>query len=365
VSAPVPPSRNIPGQASPIKPVLQAQDGTFIGTVGIGPSPGTVTQTNMIGFGGSGNVKWSVPNDYPQIATADGGVIGGSGITYDANGNANGQLGNMPAQSWIGKGYQVGSVESVAFVPINLATSFWAIYGGNRSSNNTAVQQDPFAQLDTCSDPTFHPPLICPGPEDAIFHAWWNLKSRLSDSATRKHYLDNYVFVNQANGHTAYDRNAFVGYLGLGAGPEFYDGERSTVKLSDAECGGNPGWTVQHLFQTSNNQTVCDVAAATCRLDPKQPQRTFFEPRAISFDSQGVTDANIALEFHEALHGFTQMDDPNLQSFLGCTSGFSDTRDITIYLLQFVGQQPPNGTPMTCKYVEQHKMPGNNNQCVR
>jgi len=74
-----------------ITPVLQAQDGTFVGTVGIGPS-WAAALWNMIGFDGSGNVKWSVPNDSPQIATADGGVIGASGITYDSNGNATGRV---------------------------------------------------------------------------------------------------------------------------------------------------------------------------------------------------------------------------------------------------------------------------------
>jgi len=77
---------NIPGQASPIVPLLQAQDGSFFGTVGTGPQPGQITQTNMIAFDGSGHTKWSVPNDTPKIATADGGVIGASGAQYDSNG---------------------------------------------------------------------------------------------------------------------------------------------------------------------------------------------------------------------------------------------------------------------------------------
>ena len=103
----------------------------------------------------------------------------------------------------------------------------------------------------------------------------------------------------------------------------------------------------------------------TCRLGPAKPLRTFFEPRAISLDNQGATDGNIALLFHEALHGFMNKDDPKLQSLLGCTSGFEDTRDITIYLQQFIGVQPLQVAPMTCQYVEQHKIPGSINVCVR
>lgn len=130
----------LPGQASPIAPVLQGQDGTFYGTVGIGPSPGTVTQTNMIAFDSSGRLKWSVPNDSPQIATADGGVIGASGVTYDSNGNVTGQLASFLTQSWTGNQYQLGSVESVLSAAGRLAQSFWAIAGGNASANGTAIR---------------------------------------------------------------------------------------------------------------------------------------------------------------------------------------------------------------------------------
>jgi len=67
-----------------VQPVLQAQDGSFYGTDSDG----------MIKFDRSGNIQWSVPNDSPQIATADGGVIGASGITYDNNGRATGVVGD-------------------------------------------------------------------------------------------------------------------------------------------------------------------------------------------------------------------------------------------------------------------------------
>jgi hypothetical protein len=63
------------------------------------------SSTSMIAFGSSGNIKWSVPNDSPQIATADGGVIGSSGVTYDSQGRATGQIANLPIQSWTGNSY--------------------------------------------------------------------------------------------------------------------------------------------------------------------------------------------------------------------------------------------------------------------
>jgi Bacterial Ig-like domain (group 2)/Protein of unknown function (DUF1573)/IPT/TIG domain/Abnormal spindle-like microcephaly-assoc'd, ASPM-SPD-2-Hydin/Galactose oxidase, central domain len=153
------------GQAGPIQPLVQAQDGTFFGTVGVGPSPGTVTQYNMVALDKSGNVLWSVPNEYPQIATADGGVIGGSGITYDNNGRATGQTTSSPIQSWRGDTYRYGSVDQVAASPTLMATTLWAQANANPSGSSTAARPWYFVliwQNDftfTPDNPTFFPNL--------------------------------------------------------------------------------------------------------------------------------------------------------------------------------------------------------------
>jgi len=109
---------------TPIYPALQAQDGSFYGTDNNG---------NMISFSQSGNVIWSVPNDYPQIATADGGVIGASGITYDNQGRPTGQIA-MPIYAWTGDAYQndPGQAQQLASMPPDVAMSFWP--GGNAQS---------------------------------------------------------------------------------------------------------------------------------------------------------------------------------------------------------------------------------------
>ena len=79
---------------------LQAQDGSFVGRMS--------TPTNffdlsyMIGFDAAGRIRWSVPNETPMIATADGGVIGKSGVAYDQNGSAVTRNGNLQIQSWNG-----------------------------------------------------------------------------------------------------------------------------------------------------------------------------------------------------------------------------------------------------------------------
>jgi hypothetical protein len=117
-----------------IAPVLQAQDGSFAGTSG----------DDMVAFDAAGNVRWIVPNETPQIATADGGVIGQSGITYDQNGNATGQI-SSPTESWTGNMYQgTGSLEALAVPSVfEAGGSFWPTVGGNPSGNGTAIIQCP------------------------------------------------------------------------------------------------------------------------------------------------------------------------------------------------------------------------------
>jgi hypothetical protein len=356
----------VSGQATNIFNMLQAQDGSFVGTVGVGDPNNP--QNDMVAFDASGNVRWVVPNDQPQIATADGGVIGQSGTTYDQYGNATGVI-NVGTQSWLGYAYQIGSVDEWLANVVKVAKSWWPFGGGNASGNQTAVLHPPYAQLDSCNDRTLHPPPACPGPKDAIFNSWYWLKQEVSDP-TRSASLNTYVF----NDSTGVTLKKFIAYLGLGAGPEFYDGEKSNVQFHDAGC--NFDGTVHNYFVSSNGAQFCTVAAATCRLDPTKPLRTFFEPRSIILGGQQVPYSaqvpysNAATLFHEALHGFLQLDDPHLQSFLGCTQpvyngGSADTRDITIYLQQFVGPQPALAPPLSCVYVENHMMPASLNVCVR
>jgi uncharacterized protein YjdB len=134
---------NIPGQATAVQPVLQAQDGSFIGVVGIGPSPGAVTQYNMVAFNQSGSPIWSVPNDYPQIATADGGVVGSSDITYDSQGRATGQV-VLSTQSWTASNYELGpsgAVTAVNGLYVQPGGSYWSFANANQSGNETAREQ--------------------------------------------------------------------------------------------------------------------------------------------------------------------------------------------------------------------------------
>jgi hypothetical protein len=128
---------NPPGQSqSPaVMPVLQLADGSFVGSRGI----------SMVAFDASGNTRWTVPNDSPQMATADGGIIGSSGTAFDANGNATGQVGSLPTFSWKGA-YQYGSVELVNpfFDLANMATTFAPVPQGNLTGNGFSLRHHTF-----------------------------------------------------------------------------------------------------------------------------------------------------------------------------------------------------------------------------
>jgi hypothetical protein len=100
-----------------------------------------------------------VPNDEPAIATEDGGVIVKSGIIYDQNGAATGQVGSLPIQSWRGNTYQKGSVKQLAATPPILAQTLWAQQGGSPSRNNAAGRPWYFKLVwqNNCSPPATWP----------------------------------------------------------------------------------------------------------------------------------------------------------------------------------------------------------------
>ena len=103
----------------------------------------------MVAFDQGGNVRWMVPNEGPLLATADGGVIGVSGITYDQNGNATGQSdwGASVSPGWftniVGTVYSApsGATASLAASSRQYATSFGAFQLGSASHNGSAIQQ--------------------------------------------------------------------------------------------------------------------------------------------------------------------------------------------------------------------------------
>jgi hypothetical protein len=136
----------IPGQVQPIMPDVQMQDGTFIGL-----AVDDTSTVYMVAFDQAGGVKWSLPNYYPLIATADGGLIATdnwvSATIFDQNGNATGQIANMPTYSWKGA-YLDGDLDWV-IAALDLAsiistTSFAAVPGGNLAGNGFSLAHHTF-----------------------------------------------------------------------------------------------------------------------------------------------------------------------------------------------------------------------------
>jgi hypothetical protein len=122
----------VPGGGTP-SPVLQAQDGSFIGVVST-PS-GWLT----VDFDITGAVHWSIPYVDPKIATEDGGFIDALGNTYDQSGNATGAIQDFAAYSWSGNFYRVGSVEQFSGLwLLQVADSYQTFARGNASRNGAA-----------------------------------------------------------------------------------------------------------------------------------------------------------------------------------------------------------------------------------
>ena len=126
-------------QQVPISPVLSREDGSFIGLAMVGDRFASFNQLvpYIVAFDPSGGVVWTVANDEPQVANADGGVIGKSGIVYNAFGIAAGQI-NLATTSWLGNVYGIGSVEQLAASPVLFSVSFWPFQDANQSRNRTA-----------------------------------------------------------------------------------------------------------------------------------------------------------------------------------------------------------------------------------
>jgi len=323
-------------------PVLQAQDGSFVGEY---LDPNT-NNNDMIAFDAAGNIRWTVPNETPQIAAADGGVIGKSGITYDQNGNATGQVSQL-TYSWTSNAYQLGSVEQVLARPIYAALGFWSFFGGNSSGNSTAVNQQWFPPLASCTDNggNCQGPL---GPRDFLWNARNDLVSQLTPNSACSNAAQSYVFSKFTNGDTygkLITRASSVDYVRNNIG--FYDGSKSTLDMSYALCPPGhtrflcPGstQTVKQTFEDTSEPTAVTVS-------PSHPFKSFwqstFKPAGkddhgfgvgINPSNYSVNIYNESILLHEALHGMTGLYDSELETALGV---LPPSLNISIYIMDNV-----------------------------
>jgi len=312
-----------------------------------------VVQQALISFDQSGNLTTVATGNYqPKIATQDGGVIAqasdGSTVAFGTNLSLSG-LTNLPVQSWMGYAYQLGSLASVVFSPVELAASFWALQGGNQSGNSTAVQPTEYPPLKSCYATDNPSPPPCPGPRQVIWNAYKapaienpinSAPAILTSNATQ---LQTYVFnkLSGPNG-SVYREGAFVAYMRRGFSP--YDGTKSTAPLS--VVGVSP---LQRNGQVKDD-FLSDPSLDAETIPSKAPQEeaavatraltVFFNPSNFDTSNFGANTFNMAMTFHEGLHGFTGMDDFQLQGALGCSVQFNSL-NITDYVEQFLFTPPP------------------------
>src|SRR5208283_2772916 len=375
---------SIPGQASPIQPILQRADGSYIGIVNIGPEYGQQTQ-NMVAFTPSGNPLWTVPNDTPQIATADGGVIGASRIMYDQTGKATGQSPDAgTTDSWRNNLYADstgGDISDLKLPQIDLASSWAALPGGNASANGTATVEPYLAPLPCFNDLTLcigessgvamnssrdtsnaaaqdikdrpstaeePSPLPCnSGQSPCSFEAMNDAMSSLR-TLVSKHDCGggcNQFVYSKARLNLTQEK--FRTYL---ARPyRFYDATRSTAPMRDVMC--DTDWLSIAITQCAYDKTPVKDWWATTGDKPSAFTRTpsgkdqglliFFDPAQMCNSWASTTGGkwNQAVIFHEALHGETGLYDGSsiagivtLESVFGIP--FSPSISITNYLVK-------------------------------
>jgi hypothetical protein len=137
----------LPGEKRPIVPVLQAEDGSFVGTVAAG---GDETVTHMVAFEATGAVRWTVAANWQaelvtrngeNFAIADDGMV----TSFDRSGNATGRLNKLPIYSWK-NAYRVGSTSSIvpAFDLALIAGGYAAVPKGNLAGNGFSLKHKTF-----------------------------------------------------------------------------------------------------------------------------------------------------------------------------------------------------------------------------
>ncbi len=191
----------------PIQPMLQRQDGTYVGIV----------SGNMVAFNSSGQQIWNQPNYTPQVTNPDGSVIAqsssGQSVMFDQYGNAAGLTSGL-TQSWSANNYQYGSVDSIA-APINLAnaTDFWALLAANSSHNGTGFSQ------------------CCTLGLAGVFGVPTNSTTPPSKPDVSKTYTSNNIQCNKTPTKVISDMEANFGNFGN------YNGPFGPARVNDSETG--------------------------------------------------------------------------------------------------------------------------------
>jgi len=340
------------GSGSSVVPVLQAQDGSFVGIGGDG----------MVAFDATGGTRWTVPNDSPMIATADGGVIGQSGTIYDQNGNAVDQMANIPTYSWIQAAYLSigGQVAQVLQPPANWAASYQGIAGGNFSSNETSVGIAPILEgmlaialpihfSPTCQWQAPGTGVKVPLTGDALQRYRTEKQQLLAGNSLASTSCSN--FLNNQLGNmdasSQYPDRLLFAITQLPPPPELptpYDGLQTNISWYEAGFGSEYYLTrFPSTLSTFQGSPVCG-SFVTFKgqhggIGNPQPGRTTAAaqvrptagatPTDIYINTELVQTLDQATIVHEALHNVTRLDDYDLELYLGLTPQWDCPQDST------------------------------------
>ena len=256
---------------SAVLPVLQLQDGSYVGQAY------TDIGLQMLNFDQSGHIKWSVPGDGPSMALADGTIVGTSGATYDQNGGVTGQAaGSNTMPAWTGSSYSSAgaAVASVVETPPLYAPTYAAVSGGNQSGNSTAIVQvqAKYAQQSTHQLPS----------ANATLHTNYNsieIYTSLSPDFIFSHYIQTFAGAmpdtnDVASTSTGTNVTApgqkvtftLGGLMALGQAPFSVESERVDVAndtLSVVTLTGHPlaGWRYWRAYSVDTNDVVIETGA--------------------------------------------------------------------------------------------------------
>ncbi|MGO9241049.1 MAG: IPT/TIG domain-containing protein [Bryobacteraceae bacterium] len=303
----------MPGQYGSVEPVLQAQDGSFVGTAWNGDT----WTPYMISFDASGNVRWSVSNDQPQIATADGGTIGQSGIAYDQNGNATGQVGAASSSSWIGQAYSsaAGDVSAIVQSPTQWASTFETVAGGNPSANLTSVAFLTWMEGSALWGSGRGPQCQLGGNKVPLGGDALQSYSSLRQSLLAGNYLNSQtcslLFAPLQNGP------AYFSQLATAVTDQApYDGNQTTISMYDAGLWaaadvGKPTFPVQWRKTPVCSNMNSDKIVAEAQI--QSPATDVYINTRRNVLRKYLSQSTI---LHEALHNLTSLDDDGLEEYL-------------------------------------------------
>jgi len=338
----------------PVEPVLQLQDGTYVGT--------DVYQTNYISrFDSSGRVlALNIGANFPQAATSDGNIVAnssaGEAIAFDPNLNILGQLGPLPIQGWMEDVYQ-GGIDQISTLPLDYASTYAATAQGSPSPSHNAIQQSPYPKMKSCIQPNGS--TTCP--YDFLLVALETLQAKVSANCPE---CTKYIF-NKTG--VASDQNQFSKFINRFP-PRFFDGTRSSLRLSqicepaaqsvpwDASYGcyagevgySGPGRTIADFFKATPGLEALAVYQSANAHDPngKKGLLVFYRPSTVctsDISANGYCQkTNEATMFHESLHEFYGFGDATLQRTFSltvqdCTENISDYIATTIFGINLHG----------------------------